>query len=133
MATPAHADTVVPELFTAARHRDITAPDWPVGRPPRHCRLDHPGYLALLRDRATDTAFTEHGEHVTITCPNAATVTWWTGQSYQATLQSTAGEFEYPKAHENETHPDMRGATVFTRRGDYLSLGWLSTYNTIHQ
>lgn len=133
MATPAHADTVVPDLFTAARHHDITAPDWPVGRPPRHCRLDQPGYLALLRDRATDTTFTEDAEHVTITCPNAATVTLWTGQSYQATLQSTAGEFEYPQAHENDTHPDMRGATVFTRRRDYQSHGWLSTYNTIHE
>ncbi|MGH3888793.1 MAG: DEAD/DEAH box helicase [Pseudonocardiaceae bacterium] len=133
MATPAHADTVVPDLFTAARHRDITAPDWPVGRSPGHCRLDQPGYLALLRDRATDTAFTEHGDRVTITCPNAATVTLWTHQSYQVTLQSTAGEFEYPKAHENETHPDMRGATVFTRRGDHQSLGWLSTYNAIHE
>ncbi len=133
MATPAHADTVVPDLFTAARHRDITAPDWPVGRSPRHCRLDQPGYLALLRDRATGTAFTEHGEHVTITCPNAATVTLWTHQSYQVTLQSTAGQFEYPQAHENETHPGMRGATVFTRRGDHQSHGWLSTYNTIHE
>jgi ATP-dependent DNA helicase len=133
MATPAHVDTAVPDLFTAARHRDITAPDWPVGRPPRHCRLDQPGYLALLRDRATDTAFTERGEHVTITCPNAATVTLWTGQSYQAMLQTMAGEFEYPKAHDNDTHPDMRGATIFTRRGDYRSHGWLSTYNTIHE
>jgi ATP-dependent DNA helicase len=133
MASRAHADTAVPDLFTAARHGDITAPDWPLGRPPRHCQLDKPDYLALLRDRATDTAFTEHGEHVTITYPNAATVTMWTGQSYQVTRQAMAGKFEYPKAHENETHPDMRGATVFTRRGDYQSLGWLSTYNTIHE
>lgn len=85
MATPAHADTAVPDLFTAARHSDITAPDWPVGRPPRHCQLDQPGYLALLRDRATDTAFTEHGDHVPLTYPNAATVTLWTGQSYHVT------------------------------------------------
>lgn len=133
MATRAHAETVIPDLFTAARHGDIAAPDGPVDRPPRHCRLDQPGYLALLRDRATDTAFTEHGEHVTLTFPNAATVTLWTGQSYQVTVQATAGRFEYPKAHENETHPDMRGATVFTRRGDYQSLGRLSTYNTIHE
>lgn len=133
MATPAHADTAVPDLFTAARHSDITAPDWPVGRPPRYCQLDQPGYLALLRDRATDTAFTERGDRVTITCPNAATVTLWTGQSYQVTRHATAGTFEYPKAHDNETHPDMQGVTVFTRRGDHQSLSWLSTYNTIHE
>ncbi len=143
IATPAHADTVVPDLFTAARHSDITAPDWPVGRPPRHCPLDQPGYLALLRDRATDTAFTEHDEHVTITCPNAATVILWTGQNYQVTPHASAGRFEYPRAHGDEIpsdmphsdmpHSDRRGATVFTRRGDYQSLGWLSTYNTIHE
>ena len=133
MATPTHADTAVPALFTAAQRSGITSPDWPVGRAPHSCRLDEPGYLRLLRDRATDTTFTEHGEHVTITCLNPATVARWTGQSYQVTLQAMAGKFEYPKAHANETHPDMRGATVFTRRGDYQSLGWLSTYNTIHE
>ncbi len=131
MATPPLIDTLVPDLFTAARRRDITDPDWPVGRPPRRCQLDPSRYLALLRDRATDTAFIEDVGNATITYPNAATVAMWTGRTHQATQQATAGTFRYPTPHEDGTHPKLRGATIFTRRGDYYSVGWLETYNTI--
>jgi helicase len=127
MATPLHADTDVPDLYRAARERDVTNPDWPVGRRPQRCRLDEPGYLTLLRDRATDTTFTDNTTDVTITFPNSATVSVWTTQTYDANLQATQGGFPYPD------HADPRGATVFTRRGDHQSHGWLSTYNTINQ
>lgn len=133
MAIRLHADTVVPELFQAARRRDIGNPDWPVGRQPQRCQLDEPGYLGLLRDRATGTSFTEHAGDVVITRPNAATVAWWIEQSYQVMRQAEAGAFRYPDTHTDGTCPEARGATVFTRRGDYQSHGWLSTYNTIHQ
>lgn len=133
MATRAHADTVVPDLFTAARQRCITAPDWPPGLPPRDCRLDQPDYLALLRDRATGTTFTEHGDHVTITCPHAAIATLWTDQDYWVTPHTTPGEFARPEVDNPQTHPQTRDATIFTRRGDHQSTGWLSTYNTIHE
>jgi helicase len=133
MATRLHADTAVPELFRAARQRDVSNPDWPVGRPPHRCQLDESGYLGLLRDRATDTTFTDRPDGVEIVCPNAATVTPWLAQSYQASPQARTGSFRYPTVQDDGTGVDTRGATVFTRRGDYLSQGWLSAYNAIPQ
>lgn len=131
MATTLYAETVVPDLFTAARNNDVANPDWPPGRPPRRCQLDELGYLTLLRDRATGTTFTENPDSVTITCPNAVTVSLWAGQNYQSNLRATAGTFQYPANDNGRKEP--RGATVFTRRGEYLSHGWLATYNTISQ
>jgi hypothetical protein len=130
MATAPLATTVVPALFAAARDNGITAPDWPLGRPPHQCRLDEPRYLALLRDRATGTTFTEHAGQLTITCPNDSTVTLWAGQHAQTTRHASTGTFRYPGTTDGPAqHP--RGATVFTRRGDFYSHGWLSSYNAI--
>lgn len=131
MATPLHVDTVLPDLFNAARKGGITDPGWSVGRPPRLCRLDQPSYLALLRDRATDSTFTETSGGVSVTCNNAVTISMWAGQNYHATVQDTAGTFRCPAIHSGTTRPELQGATIFTRRGDYHSSGWLSSYNTI--
>jgi helicase len=127
MATPLDSDKKVPGLYRAARERDVANPDWPVGRPPTGCQLDAPGYLTLLRERATDTTFTENGSHITITCPNSATITVWAADAYVATPHASPGQFPYPESS------GPRGATVFTRRGDHHSHGWLSTYNTIQR
>jgi len=133
MATRLHANTVVPDLFRAARQYDISNPDWPIGRPPQRCQLDESDYRGLLRDRATETSFTENAQNVAITCPNAVTIILWAERNYQVTPQAGFGSFRYPETHPDDTYPDKRGATVFTHRGDYQSHGWLSTYNTIHQ
>ncbi|MFL6142179.1 MAG: DEAD/DEAH box helicase [Labedaea sp.] len=129
MATPQQADTLVPQLFTAARSRDVTNPDWPTSRPPRLCQLDDDAYLGLLRDRATDTTFADNTHAITVTCPTAATVVPWTDQIYQPMPLATAGTYPYPNG--TPTNPTHRGATIFTRRGDHYSHGWLSAYNTI--
>jgi hypothetical protein len=55
-------------------------------------------------------------------------VTIWTDQTYQPALQATAGTFPYP--NHSSTEQAARDATVFTRRGDYQSHGWLAAYNT---
>jgi len=131
MATPFHADRAVPQLFTAARNRNVVAPDWPVGRPPRDCQLDESGYLALLRDRATDVAITDRDGHVDITCPHAAAAVVWTDSSYRVISQGSRHRASYPEAHGDHVKPDNRGATVFTRRGDFRSTGWLAVYNSM--
>ena len=100
---------------------------------PRRCRLDEPGYLTLLRDRATDTTFTDttgNTAEIAITFPNAATVTIWTAQTYHPSPAAKAGIFRLPR---DQDHSPLQGATVFTRRGDYQSHGWLSKYSAIHQ
>lgn len=126
MATPLHVDALVPELFTAARGHDVSNPDWPAGPPPRRCQLDRNGYLALLRDRATDTTFVDAAGKVTVACSNAAAVSVWAGSTHRITTPSPEDTISYPG-----TDPTHRGATVFTRRGDHRSLGWLSAYDTI--
>ncbi|MCA1708525.1 MAG: DEAD/DEAH box helicase, partial [Actinobacteria bacterium] len=129
MAGPLHLNSAVPELFTAARSRGIAAPDWSAGRPPRHCRLDENRYATLLLDRATDVTITEHDGYVAVTCPSRATIATWTGRHYETV--SGAGQVPYPVAHHDDPEPEERGVTVFTRRGDYRSTGWLALYNSI--
>ncbi|HEX4702148.1 MAG TPA: DEAD/DEAH box helicase, partial [Pseudonocardiaceae bacterium] len=129
LATPLHVDTLVRELFAAARVRDVSNPDWPIGQTaPRGCQLDRGGYLALLRDRATDTTFTDALGQITVTCPNGAAVSVWAGPTHQVTTPSAGDAVSYP-----DTDSTQRGATVFTRRGDRRSHGWLATYDTISQ
>jgi len=128
MATPLHANTDVPDLFTAARNRDITAPDWPVGRPPRQCRLEASAYRTLLADRATGTSFAPERDGVTITCPPTATATVWRNAAYHIVPDPSERMTPYPAA--SDATADSHGATVFSRRGDHLSSGWLATYNS---
>jgi helicase len=72
MATREHADKLVPQLYKAAREADITNPDWPSGRPPRQCQLDHNDYLTLLRDRTTGTTITDNpATGITVESPRA--------------------------------------------------------------
>jgi hypothetical protein len=115
-------------LFTAARGRDVSNPDWPIGPPPRRCQLDQNGYLALLRDRATDTTFTAAADQIIIRCANAAAVSVWAGSTHRITTPSAEDTISYA-----DTDPTQRGATVFTRHGDHRSHGWLNAYDTISQ
>jgi helicase len=130
MATPLHVDTLVPELFAAARGKDVSNPDWPLSRAaPRGCQLDPDGYFALLRDRATAATCTADAGHVTVTCQNNAIVSVWAGRDHTAEAHNAGDAVRYP----DPDTADSRGATVFTRRGDHRSHGWLATYDTIHQ
>ena len=128
LATPLHVDDLVPELFAAARARDISNPDWPVGPPPRRCQLDRKGYLALLRDRATAATFTDAAGRITVAGADAAAVSVWAGATHRITTPSAVDPVGYAG-----TDPNQRGATVFTRRGDHRSHGWLNAYDTIGQ
>ncbi len=128
IATPLHADDLVKKFFAAARAKDVSNPDWPIGRPPEDCQLDRNGYLALLRDRATDTTFTATAGRITVTCANAAAVSVWDGSAHRITTPSAQDTISYA-----DTDPTQRGATVFTRRGDHRSHGWLDAYDTISQ
>jgi helicase len=83
MATRLHTDQAVPELFQAARRRDITAPDWPVGRPPRQCRLDKAGYRHRCHVRQPCRPPRPRHHHL----PTRGDLTLWTGQSYQAAVR----------------------------------------------
>ncbi|WP_018501255.1 DEAD/DEAH box helicase [Parafrankia discariae] len=153
MATPLRAERIVPLLFTAARGRGVTAPDWPVGRAPAQCQLDAQEYLVLLRDRATDTTVTEADDRVKVTAPNGTTAVAWAGHQH-AVIGSPAGQWtSYPgtgapgagtangfggvngsTGYSREAHAPApeRGVSVFSRRGDHVSTGWLSSYNGIH-
>lgn len=133
MATRLHADTIVPDLFQAARQHDVSNPDWPIGRPPQRSVLDESDYVDLLRDRATHTTFVEHAETVNVTCPRGATVMLWTEGDYAVTQEAEPALFRYPDISAEAASQDLRGASVFTWRGDYQSSGWLSVYNTIRQ
>lgn len=128
MATPLHRDKDVPKLFAAARARDVSNPDWPIGPAPHLCQLEEEGYLGLLRDRATDTTFTDTAGQITVTCSSSAAVSVWAGATYRVTAPSAGEVISYP-----DTDPTRRGATVFTRKGDHRSHGWLDVYDTISQ
>nr|WP_239375561.1 DEAD/DEAH box helicase [Frankia sp. Cj5] len=153
MATPLRAERIVPLLFTAAREHGVTAPDWPVGRAPAQCQLDAQEYVALLRDRATDSLVTEADDRVKVTTPNGTAAVVWAGDQHIA-VGSPAGQWmSYPGTGESgpgsangsgaakgsagyarEAHAPAleRGVSVFSWRGDHLSTGWLSSYNGIH-
>jgi hypothetical protein len=105
---------------------------------PRLARRPPAEPLPARRTRPPHTPPRPHHRHhlhrprrprdVSITVPTTATVAVWNVHTYHATPHAESGQFPYP-GHD-DSHP--RGATIFTRRGDYQSHGWLSTYNTIH-
>ncbi|MCL9758779.1 DEAD/DEAH box helicase [Frankia sp. AiPa1] len=158
MATAPAAEQIVPALFTAARRRDVSNPDWPVGRAPHDCRLDAAAYLALLRDRATDATAVEHGHQVSIAGPVSLTAVLWADADVHLVAPpaaTAAGPVDYPAPtdqpgptvdrrstadrgptdHSRPKHlhalPANRGAALFTRLGDYRATGWLAAYNGI--
>ncbi|MFJ6671672.1 DEAD/DEAH box helicase [Actinosynnema sp. NPDC091369] len=121
MATRAHLRDVVPGLWRSAVARGVRSPDWPPGRSPAGCVLDHAGYTALLRERTTNYALAAHADHATATGGTGASAVAWRGRTW--TAPSTSATIAYP-----ESEDDDPGVAVFTRRGDYRATGWLDAY-----
>ncbi|MFE9748568.1 DEAD/DEAH box helicase [Saccharothrix saharensis] len=124
MATRAHLRDVVPDLWRSAVARGVRSPDWPPGRSPAGCVLDHAGYTALLRERTTNYALAAHADHATATGGTGASVIAWRGRTWSA--PSTSATIGYPEAEDDEP-----GVAVFTRRGDYRATGWLDAYTSL--
>jgi helicase len=86
MATAARTAQAVPRLWKAARARGIVSPDWPkAGGRPTHCQLDEAGYVAFLRDRATDASIEVSDGEVRAEAPAGSVLTVWSGSAYQVT------------------------------------------------
>lgn len=124
MATPAFAAQAVPQLWAAARGRGYTSPDWPVAGRPVHCHLDDAGYLALLRERVTDTTIEIADRKARATGPAGSVLAVWNGPAYQITpIKRGYAVADLPSPGAGES-----GAAVFTWRGDYQATGWLAEY-----
>ncbi|MDA3646639.1 DEAD/DEAH box helicase [Saccharopolyspora indica] len=121
LATPEHADHLIPRLYRAAREAGHTAPDWPHTTPPRDCRLNHTSYQSLLRARATGTRFTTENGRLSAHLPGETTIAAWTGANYTIHT-SSAG---------HAACPNGSAAVAFTPRGDYYAHGWPTVYNAI--
>ncbi|WP_439673384.1 DEAD/DEAH box helicase [Embleya sp. MST-111070] len=130
MATPLHATRGVPDMWTAATSRGITAPDWPSGRAPNGCRLEPDQYTALLNARTSHTVLesTPTGAIVT-TAPMGAFVHLWDGAAFTTHIHTgEATELRYPHPRDDDPSAGRRGAAVCTRRGDHTGTGWLIAY-----
>jgi helicase len=127
MATAAHAEQAVPQLWAAARSRGYASPDWPAAGMPRGCRLDQVGYLALLRERATATTIEAAGGQVRAVGPAGSVLAVWAGKAYRVTA-IRRGHAETEQPVQSAGAP---GAAIFTWRGDYRGTGWLAAYTQL--
>ncbi len=127
MATRAHLRDVVPELWRSAVARGVRAPDWPPGRSPAGCVLDHAGYTALLRERTTNYTLAAHADNATVTGGTGATAIAWRGRTW--TTPTTSATVAYPPPDDEDA--TQTGVAVFTRRGDYRATGWLDAYSSL--
>jgi helicase len=127
MATAAHAEQAVPQLWAAARSRGHASPDWPAAGMPRGCRLDRAGYGALLRERTTVTTIEAADGRVRATGPAGSMLAVWAGKAYQVTPMRR-GQAEAEQAASAAGAP---GAAIFTWRGDYRGTGWLAAYRQL--
>ncbi|GAB2980182.1 DEAD/DEAH box helicase [Saccharothrix stipae] len=127
MATRAHLKEVVPDLWRSAIARGVRSPDWPPGRSPAGCVLDHAGYTALLRERATSYVLNAHADTATVTGGTGATAIAWRGRAWTAPTTS-ASTLAYPPEDDEQTGT---GVAVFTRRGDHRATGWLEAYTSL--
>ncbi|KOX20644.1 DEAD/DEAH box helicase [Saccharothrix sp. NRRL B-16348] len=128
MATRAHLRDVVPDLWRSAVARGVRAPDWPPGRSPAGCVLDHAGYTALLRERTTNHTLAAHADNATVTGGTGATAIAWRGRTWSA--PTTSATVAYPPSEDDDA--TETGVAVFTRRGDYRATGWLDAYTGIN-
>jgi helicase len=132
MATPAHAAQVVPPLWRAARARGHLSPDWPVAARPEQCRLDGPGYLTFLKDRATGAEIDISDGVVTAKAPAGSVLAVWTGAAYQVTpVKRGSAAARLPAPDSGNAAANRSAAAVFTWRGDYRATGWLAEYSQI--
>ncbi|MFX0581076.1 DEAD/DEAH box helicase [Nocardia nepalensis] len=127
MATPAYAEDIVPDIWTAATNRGLTNPDWAETGRPNGCQLNQSDYATLLKDRVTGSEIALFDDRVEASCATAATLIVWSGSNCVA-APAPQGSIMVLRA----TLPESRspaGAALFTRRGDYRATGWLSTYH----
>ncbi|MGX1911936.1 DEAD/DEAH box helicase [Streptomyces phaeochromogenes] len=124
LATAAHADEVVPELWRAATARGVSTPDWHVRGRPRHSRIDDQAYRLLLQGRATASSIRTHADRTEAAGPDGSVLVTWTGRTWERTVM--------PQGTARVPAPDgdglRRSAVLFTRRGDHLATGWLRAY-----
>ncbi|MEU6465562.1 DEAD/DEAH box helicase [Streptomyces sp. NPDC046976] len=125
MATPAQFDQEVLALWTAARERGLTDPDWTSEARPRGCRQDAASYKALLRERVTAFDLSAGPEgHVTCRAEGRVVVRWDGGGHEVATSRSRELVHRLPVS-------EQEGAAVFSRWGDYRATGWLAAYSSV--
>lgn len=127
MATPAHAAQAVPRLWTAARARGYTSPDWPTRGRPADCHLDRAAYQSLLRDRATQVTIDLGPGQARVTGPAGSILAVWTGPRHE-TVPLAGGS---AVARLPEHSAGQPGAAVFTWRDDYRATGWLAAYSQL--
>ncbi|WP_214516720.1 DEAD/DEAH box helicase [Nocardia salmonicida] len=129
MATAAHAEDIVPELWTAATDHGRTNPDWSETGRPRRCRLDQSDYALLLKERTTNFTLTEVDGQISVSRPSTGTLVTWSGTDFD-TVPSAKGQAEISAGTTTQLH-GATGAALFTRRGDYRATGWLNDYQQI--
>ncbi|MFD7645648.1 DEAD/DEAH box helicase [Kitasatospora sp. NPDC059795] len=131
MATPAHTQQLVPDMWKAARARGIDSPDWPGTTPPSTCRLSSAEYSTLLANRTTGTEITLHIDHAHVRVPRSATVITWNGATTeQHPSTGTAVDVPYPVPRPDDPSAGRTGTAVFTR-GDRITAGWGAAYSKI--
>jgi helicase len=135
MATAARTAQGVPQLWKAARARGIGSPDWPrAGGRPTHCQLDDAGYVAFLRDRATDAAIEVGDGEVRAKAPAGSVLAVWSGSAYQVKpVKRGSAVAELPSSASGDRRSAQSGAAVFTWRDDYKATGWLAEYSRIQE
>jgi helicase len=131
MATPAHAERLVPAMWAAARDRGLVSPDWPTLTPPGGNRLDGPSYGSLLHERVAEDELPPEPSASTRPLAGRVLVTW-NGTAYQA--RYSRDEPSPATADEPGTtgaEPAGKGVAVFSWRGDHRATGWLAAYSGI--
>jgi len=122
MATPAHAEDLVPALWNAARARGINDPDWSARGVPSQCRLDDEAYRALLKERVTGVILERSADLIAVSAPDASAVVTWSGRRFSR-VSLSQGNASVP------VFDDDTQVAVFTWRGDYRATGWLDRYS----
>lgn len=131
MATPTHADQQVPAMWSAARDRGLSSPDWPTRTPPRGSRLDGPSYASLLRERVTEDELVTHAGKTRARPSAGRILVTWNGSTYHA----RSARWEEPPSERpgvweaKDKEPSAKGAALFSWRGDYRATGWLAGYS----
>ncbi len=129
MATAPHAQRLVPQMWSAARARDVGAPDWRGTRPPTGCALTPDRYAALLGERATGSSLDAAPSGVRAEAPPGAVVRVWDGAAVEVrAAEGLPAEVPYPTPSATDASAGRRGSAVFAR-GDHWGGGWLTPYN----
>ncbi|WP_234542806.1 DEAD/DEAH box helicase [Streptomyces shenzhenensis] len=130
MTTSAYADQDVPMMWTAARERGLTDPDWTSGARPRGCRKDEASYGMLLRERVTGRDMSTQPDGRVVCRAEGRVVVHWHGGAHEVpTAQSGEFAFRLPEGEADPTGTGQAGVAVFSRWGDFRATGWLAHYS----